>query len=192
MRKLILCLTLLICGAAALSAQKAPEELLLRKGSNLILNQTKLSAEQKDSLLLSFGGDSLVTHWSDLARSRKTGTWLVSAGSATAGLGALTFLGTGAVYLVVIVFAAPIAAMGDNPQEAVDGIGRQFRPWFLASGIAMLAGAGVAAGGIPLLVKSNREMNRIVGDYNMKNTPGTETELKLSLAPGGIGLVYKF
>lgn len=179
---------LALLGAGTLSAQDSGQETYIRAGGTLKTAAGKLTAEQRDSVLFATGGDELVGQWQSLDKTRRTGNGLIIGGSSLAAAGVVTYLGTTLVMVVGMIVVAPVAAVGDS-QSVVDDYTNQFKPYLTVAGIAAAAGAAVALAGIPVTVKSTRSMKRIVGACNQA---ACAPELSFGLAPGGVGLVYRF
>lgn len=184
------------------AAQFIPGGELHRSGNGMKTeDKVKLTEEEKLAVLMDLGGEESVMEWNRYARNRNLGMGLTIGGSVTAGAGAVMFVGTGLVYVIVMMFGAATSAVvvggvtGDSEaaQESANNtaedIGKQFAPWFVCEGVAVGVGALAAATGIPILVVNSKKMNAMVGEYNKSRGYAT---LGVGPTRSGVGLSLTF
>ena len=167
---------------------------LERYRAGMKMDGTVLNADEQALILANVDGVDRTAEWAKYKKNRAIGKGLIIGGSSAAAAGAVVFVGTGVVWVLVAALGGGIAAAaGGDGQEAVDNISKQFEPWFIGSGAVTIAGAGAAIAGIPMVVVNNRKMNGIVNDWNNANGHGTEdVSLNFGAAPSGIGFTLNF
>lgn len=145
-----------------------------------------LNADEVAAILSNVDGLDRTAEWQQLKKNRAWGKGLIIGGSSLASVGAVAFVGTGVVYVVVAIFAAI------GGQEAIDNLNAQFNPYFVTSAIVTGAGAATAVAGIPIVVVNNRKMNGIVKDWNNANGHGSDVSFNFGAAPSGVGFTLNF
>lgn len=200
---LILALAMVSVAAHAQFISTVPEGALKRKGGVMKTldkeNPVKLSPEQVAYVLSDIDGVDYNEEWQALDKKRKTGVGLIVGGSIAAGTGAVFFLGTTIVHVLVLILGAPITAIADDSGEATkkmeEDLRKQFAPWYIGSGIVAGAGTVCAIAGIPTTVSNCKKMNAIVDRYNESHAPAAslpEVTLKFGRTSNGIGFALNF
>ena len=168
--------------------------ILERHHGGMRMDGTDLTPDEMAVILADVAGEDRTAEWYKYKGNRALGEGLIIGGSATAAAGAVVFVGTGVVWLLVAALGGGLAAaFGGDGQEAVDNISEQFEPWFIGSGLATGVGAAAAIAGIPIMVSNNKKLNGIVNDWNAVNAPAaTEVSLNFGAAPSGVGFTLNF
>ena len=189
----IACLLLSI-GAFAQFNDTEFNGILERHHGGMRMDGTDLTPDEMAVILADVAGVDRTEEWYSYKRKRALGEGLIIGGSATAAAGAVVFVGTGVVWLLVAALGGGLAAaLGGDGQEAVDNVSEQFEPWFIGSGALTGLGAAAAISGIPIMVSNNKKLNGIVNDWNAANSAtGTEVSLNFGAAPSGIGFTLNF
>lgn len=158
---------------------------LARHHGGMRLDGIDLTPDEQFLILSDINGQDLNQQWAHLKSQRALGEGLIIGGSSVAGVGALTFVGTGLVYIVCAMFVAI------GGQEAIDNLGKSFEPWFVGSAAVTGVGAAAAITGIPILVVNNKKMDAIVNDWNMEHT-NPDVSFNFGAAPSGVGFTVNF
>lgn len=169
---------------------------LKRHNGGLRLDGIDLTREEQALLLSDVNGQDLNEEWSRLRGKRALGEGLIIGGAATAGAGAVVFVGTGVVWVLVAAIGGGIAGAvsggdSDAAQGAVDNISEAFAPWFIGSGVVTGLGVAAVGAGIPIKVVNAKKMDAIVDDWN-NSKAAPEVSLNFGAAPSGVGFTLNF
>ena len=206
MKKIVLMLTLAVISTVTAYAQFAfpsiPEGALKRKGGVMKTvdktNKVKLSSDQVAYILSDIEGVDYNDEWNELNRNRKKGIGMITGGSIAAGTGAVVFLGSAVVHILVLILGAPVAALdesGESMENFQKDLEKKFAPWYIGSGIVTGAGTVCLIAGIPTVVKNGKKMNAIVNRYNETLSPAAsqpEVTLNFGRTANGVGLTLNF
>lgn len=196
MKRTLITIALMLFSIAAFAQFNDTEfnGILERHHGGMRMDGTDLTPDEMAVILSDVAGVDRTNEWYSYKRKRALGEGLIIGGTATAATGAVVFVGTGVVWIVVAALGGGLAAaLGGDGQEAVDNISEQFAPWFIGSGIVTGVGAAAAVAGIPILVINNKKLNGIVNDWNAANSvSGTEVSLNFGAAPSGVGFTLNF
>ena len=169
---------------------------LKRHKGDMRLDGLDLTREEQALILSDINGQDLNADWAKLRKNRALGEGLIIGGAATAGTGALVFVGTGVVWVLVAAIGGGLAGAlsggdSDAAQNAVDNVSESFAPWFIGSGVATGLGVAAVGAGIPIKVINSKKMDAIVDEWN-NGKGGSEVSVNFGAAPSGVGFTLNF
>ena len=182
--KQLFCILLLSALMLSASAQTAS-----RSGSDIKLNGTILSPQEKAQLLSDINGTDFTDEWNQAARRSRTGRALTISGGIATGAG---LLGAAAGILLsatgAIIGSTAGAMVGNAVTGAQEGA-KAGEPLTTISTIVGGAGLVALGVGIPLLVSNNKKMNSILDRYNDDRPVA---QLDFGPTAHGVGFILKF
>jgi hypothetical protein len=170
MKKTIVFLAFLLIAATT----HAQEQHLALRGMKIYSEGVPLKKSEAKSLMLGTPGYDLYGKALD---QRSSGGVLLGLGITTAGIGFFSLMLTGLFHAM---------DESEGPRDSYWNNGGA------GSLGAILAGAGMSAGGIVLLRAGKRNASPAVDAYNLSLDRPATGELSLGFTPGGVGLTYCF
>ena len=181
MKRIVLLILALTCAMTA-AAQYADGP-VHRKGTHLVSGKEVLTKEQAATLLADIDGEDYSDDWESAAGRRKLGMGLTIGGSVATVGGAVLLLGGVGVSMLGAIFGSI------GGKESAEEGAKAGTPAATAGLIVGLAGIGSVCAGVPILVSSNKKMNRIVVQYNNIHT---QPSVAFGPTPNGVGFQLIF
>lgn len=157
-----------------------------RKGTKIQLDGILLTPEQQALLLSNIDSVDYNEDWSDFRKQRRLGNGLAIGGSVLVAGGAAC-----GVVSLVYVFAGLLGIVFTAGQGDVQPIMDTAGYWALGGVIAVGAGMGTMAVGIPIRVMADKKMKTTCESYN-NATERVEKSIILGTTASGIGLSFNF